>query len=127
MKAVMKTAPGVGNVEVREIVEPSTPPGHVKIAVQAAGICGTDLHIYYDEYRSWPPVVLGHEVAGCVAEVGSGVERVRPGDRVTRRSTITLSGHGASARSAISPSEKPASSATRPRSGNSPFPSASES
>jgi L-iditol 2-dehydrogenase len=51
--------------------------------VQAAGICGTDLHIYYDEYRSWPPVVLGHEVAGCVAEVGSGVERVRPGDRVT--------------------------------------------
>ena len=83
MKAVMKTAPGVGNVEVRDIAEPSTPPGHVKIAVQAAGICGTDLHIYYDEYRSWPPVVLGHEVAGCVAEVGSGVERVRPGDRVT--------------------------------------------
>src|SRR5919199_865918 len=83
MKAVMKTAPGVGNVEVRDIAEPSTPPGHVKIAVQAAGICGTDLHIYYDEYRSWPPVVLGHEVAGCVAEVGSGVERVRPSDRVT--------------------------------------------
>ena len=83
MKAVMKTAPGVGNVEVREIAEPSTPPRHVKIAVQAAGICGTDLHIYYDEYRSWPPVVLGHEVAGCVAEVGSGVERIRPGDRVT--------------------------------------------
>ena len=79
----MKTAPGVGNVEVRDIAEPPTPPGHVKIAVQAAGICGTDLHIYYDEYRSWPPVVLGHEVAGCVAEVGSGVERVRPGDRVT--------------------------------------------
>src|SRR5205085_1269525 len=74
---------GVGNVEVRDIAEPSTPPGHVKIAVQVAGICGTDLHIYYDEYRSWPPVVLGHEVAGCVAEVGSGVERVRPGDRVT--------------------------------------------
>src|SRR2546421_439504 len=83
MKAVMKTAPGVGNVEVREIAEPSTPPRHVKIAVQAAGICGTDLHIYYDEYRSWPPVVLGHEVAGCVAEVGSGVERIRRGDRVT--------------------------------------------
>ena len=83
MKAVMKTAPGVGNVEVRDIAEPSTPPGHVKIAVQVAGICGTDLHIYYDEYRSWPPVVLGHEIAGYVAEVGSGVERVRPGDRVT--------------------------------------------
>ena len=34
----MKTAPGVGNVEVRDIAEPSTPPGHVKIAVQAAEI-----------------------------------------------------------------------------------------
>jgi L-iditol 2-dehydrogenase len=83
MKGVMKVAAGVGNIEVREIEEPSPPPGHVKIAVKAAGICGTDIHIFYDEYKSWPPVVLGHEVVGQVAEVGSGVERVKEGDRVT--------------------------------------------
>ena len=50
MKAVMKVAPGVGNVEVRDIEEPTPLAGQVKIRVKAAGICGTDLHIYKDEY-----------------------------------------------------------------------------
>src|SRR5258708_25875138 len=72
MKAVMKVAPGVGNVEVREIEEPRVQPGQVKIRVQAAGICGTDLPIYKDEFRSWPPVVLGHEIAGEIAGLGEG-------------------------------------------------------
>jgi L-iditol 2-dehydrogenase len=83
MQAVVKTSPGVGNVELLDVGEPDVEPGQVKIAVQAAGICGTDLHIYYDEYRSWPPVVLGHEVSGLVVEVGRDVTRVVPGDRVT--------------------------------------------
>ena len=43
------------------------------IAVQAAGICGTEITYLHDEFRSWPPVVLGHEVAGEVAAVGDGV------------------------------------------------------
>ena len=83
MKAVMKVAPGEGNVELREIAEPAAGRGQVKIAVRAAGLCGTDLHIYHDEFKSWPPVVLGHEVAGEVVEVGAEVEGVRAGDRVT--------------------------------------------
>jgi L-iditol 2-dehydrogenase len=83
VKALVKCAPGVGNLEVRDIPEPTVPPGHVKIRVHATGICGTDLHIYHDEFRSYPPVVLGHEIAGEVAEIGEGVQRVRPGDRVT--------------------------------------------
>jgi L-iditol 2-dehydrogenase len=83
MKAVMKVAPGVGNVELRDIPEPQAGAGQVKIKVHAAGICGTDLHIYNDEFRSWPPVVLGHEVAGEVVELGAGVEGVRIGERVT--------------------------------------------
>ena len=83
MKALVKTAPGVGNLEVAEIEEPEAPPGQVKIAVRAAGICGTDLHIYHDEFRTWPPVVMGHEVAGEVVEVGEGVTRALPRDRVT--------------------------------------------
>lgn len=92
MKGVMKVAPGVGNIEVRELDEPMTPPGHVKIAVRAAGICGTDIHIYYDEFKSWPPVVLGHEAAGQVVEVGDGVERVKSGDRVTAETYFSTCG-----------------------------------
>jgi len=92
VKAVVKTAPGVGHVEVCEIDEPSVPPGHVKIAVRAAGICGTDLHIYHDEFRSFPPVVLGHEVAGDVVEVGPGVENVRIGERVTTETYVSTCG-----------------------------------
>lgn len=92
MKGVMKVAPGVGNVEVREIEEPAPPSGHVKLAVKAAGICGTDIHIYYDEFKSWPPVVLGHEVAGQVVEVGRSVERVKPGERVTTETYFSTCG-----------------------------------
>lgn len=92
MKAVIKTAPGDGNVELRDIAEPEVTAGHVKIAVRAAGICGTDLHIFHDEYRSFPPVVLGHEVSGQVAEVGEGVQRVRPGDRVTTETYFSTCG-----------------------------------
>lgn len=74
----------MGNVEVRDVPEPVAGPGEVKIEVKAAGICGTDIHIYYDEYPYLrPPVVMGHELAGVVAEVGEGVTRVSVGDRVT--------------------------------------------
>ena len=83
MKAVMKVERGVGHVELRDIPEPEVRPGQVKIKVQAAGICGTDLHIFKDEFRSWPPVVLGHEVAGIVAETGPGVVGIPVGQRVT--------------------------------------------
>ena len=83
MLGLVKTARGEGNVELRDVPDPSPAPGQVKIAVRAAGICGTDLHIYHDEFATRPPVVMGHEVAGVVAEVGAGVEGVRSGDRVT--------------------------------------------
>ena len=79
-------------MEVRDVAEPSPPPGHVLIAVRAAGICGTDIHIYRDEFRSRPPVVMGHEVAGEVAAVGEGVERVRAGDRVTTETYYSTCG-----------------------------------
>ncbi|MCW5978544.1 MAG: zinc-binding dehydrogenase [Bryobacteraceae bacterium] len=88
----MKVAPGVGNVELRDIAEPEPGPGQVKIHVHAAGICGTDLHIYYDEFRSWPPVVLGHEVAGEVAGVGEGVSGIEPGARVTTETYFSTCG-----------------------------------
>lgn len=92
MKAVMKVAPGEGNVEVREIPEPEPPPGHVRIAVRAAGICGTDLHIYHDEFPTRPPVVMGHEIAGQVAALGDGVSGVSVGERVTTETYFSTCG-----------------------------------
>lgn len=83
MKAVMKVARGVGNIELRDIPEPTPQAGQVKIKVQAAGICGTDLHIYKDEFRSVPPVVLGHEVAGEIVEIGADIDGLTIGERVT--------------------------------------------
>ncbi len=92
MKAVMKIAPGVGNVALGDVPEPSVQAEQVKIRVQAAGLCGTDLHIYKDEFRSWPPVVLGHEVAGEIAEVGEGVVGLEPGMRVTTETYFSTCG-----------------------------------
>ncbi len=83
MQAVMKVARGVGHIELRDIPEPDPGPGQVKIAVRAAGICGTDLHIYMDEFPVTPPVVLGHEIAGEIASIGDGVEEIPVGARVT--------------------------------------------
>jgi len=82
MKAVMKTRPGPGNVELRDVPEPQPGPGQVRIAVAAAGICGTDIHILREEFPSRPPVVLGHEFSGRVDRLGDGVEGLAPGDPV---------------------------------------------
>lgn len=83
MKAVMKVASGVGNIELRDIEEPQPASGQVKIEVKAAGICGTDIHIYRDEFRSRPPVTLGHEVAGVIVAVGENISSDLLGKRVT--------------------------------------------
>lgn len=83
MKALMKIAKGPGNVEVREIPIPEIPQDDwVLIKVKAAGVCGTDLHILHDQFRYWPPVVLGHEFSGEIVELGSAVKRFNVGDRV---------------------------------------------
>ena len=83
MKGVAKVARGEGNVSLIETAEPELKPGYVVIEVKAAGICGTDLHIYHDEFKTNPPVIMGHEVAGEVAAIGEGVTTCAPGDRVT--------------------------------------------
>lgn len=75
MKALRKTAPGPGNMELSEVPDPVAGPGEAILEVRAAGICGTDLHIEAGEYPTETPVTIGHEVAGVVAEVGEGVDR----------------------------------------------------
>ena len=83
MKALVKYAPGQGNVAVREIPLPQPGPDELLIRVRYCGICGTDLHIYADEFPNDPPVIMGHEYCGTVVEVGAETgERWAAGDRV---------------------------------------------
>lgn len=70
--------------QVREVAEPTAPPGGVVVRVMATGMCRSDWHAWagHDEDVAFPHVP-GHELAGVVVEVGEGVERWRTGDRVT--------------------------------------------
>jgi len=86
MQAVMKVAKGVGNIEICEIAEPIPAKGQVKLKVHATGLSESDVHIYYDQFECSPPLVLGHEIAGEVVEVGEGVSDSLLGARVTPES-----------------------------------------
>jgi len=70
-----------GIVRVEEVPVPDVGPGEVLIKVAACGICGTDIKKIFQRYVE-PPQILGHELAGTVVAVGSGVEKFKPGDRV---------------------------------------------
>lgn len=81
MHNVVITGPGA--VEVREAPDPR-PPGSdgAVVAVEAAAICGSDLHFYDGELPVGDGVAVGHEFLGTVVEVGPEVTNVRVGDRV---------------------------------------------
>jgi L-iditol 2-dehydrogenase len=95
MKAVVKYAFGPGHVELRDVPEPQPGPGQVKVEVKAAGVCGSDLHIYHDQIAIpiIPPVIMGHEFSGVVVETGAAVTQVQAGDRVTCETTAWSCGH----------------------------------
>ncbi|MEC4612726.1 S-(hydroxymethyl)mycothiol dehydrogenase [Tsukamurella tyrosinosolvens] len=69
-------------VEVVPIVIPDPGPGEVVVAVQACGVCHTDLHYREGGINDEFPFLLGHEAAGVVETVGEGVDHVAPGDFV---------------------------------------------
>jgi L-iditol 2-dehydrogenase len=74
----------VNDLKVKDVPTPSAGRGEVLVEVGANTICGTDLRIIGGEKTSYVelPVILGHEAAGRVVEVGEGVDRYAPGDRV---------------------------------------------
>jgi threonine 3-dehydrogenase len=86
MKALVKSHAEPG-LWIEDVPEPEIGINDVKIRVLAAGICGTDLHIYsWDEWsqRTIPvPLVIGHEFVGEIVEVGSNVTDFHIGDRVS--------------------------------------------
>jgi L-iditol 2-dehydrogenase len=79
-------------VALSERPEPSPAPGHVVLDVVGAGICGTDLHIHDGEYAVVPPVTMGHEVSGVVAELGAGVDPAWGGARVVSETYFSTCG-----------------------------------
>ena len=91
MRALAKVRPGPG-LELVERPVPTPGDGEVLLRIEAASICGTDLHLFeWDEWAAEnlvPPRVLGHELAGTVIGTGRGVTRVREGDLVGVESHI---------------------------------------
>jgi threonine 3-dehydrogenase len=91
VKALVKERAGPG-FALKDVPEPRIRDDEVLIRVRRAGVCGTDVHIY--EWDDWakgrvkPPITVGHEFAGDVAEVGKLVTDVRVGDRVTAEGHI---------------------------------------
>jgi threonine 3-dehydrogenase len=92
MLAVCKVAEGEGGIEILE-KDPTEPgPGEIRIKVSAAGICGTDMQIYYwaprMARRMTLPRTLGHEACGIVDAVGPDVQEPKIGDFVSLESHV---------------------------------------
>src|SRR5437016_2640947 len=76
-------------LEIAELPTPIPGRGELLIHVAACGICGSDVHGYDGSSgRRIPPIVMGHEAAGVIADVGAGVDGFNEGDRVTFDSTV---------------------------------------
>jgi len=74
------------DLRIEDTVTGEAGPGQVEIAIEAGGICGSDLHYYnhggFGAIRLREPMILGHEVAGTIKALGSGVSGLAIGDRV---------------------------------------------
>lgn len=94
MQALVKYGRRDGDVEIREVDEPVLARDRVLIEVKAAGVCGSDIHMWR-EHQSWAvklPLILGHEFAGEVVEVGEAVTGVQVGDRVACETAESVCG-----------------------------------
>ncbi len=79
MRVAAYQSDGMIHIENRAV--PQIGPGEILLRVKVCGLCGTDL-LKLQKKSSKPGTVLGHEVAGVVAQIGSGVQNFREGDRV---------------------------------------------
>lgn len=76
---------GVQSVEISDVTRPEPGPGEALMRIGGAGVCGTDLRIYANGHHRIPAGtrrILGHELAGEIVSVGSGVKSLAAGDRV---------------------------------------------
>jgi L-iditol 2-dehydrogenase len=78
-----------GKLVYRDVPEPVAAAGEVLVEVKACGICGSDIHgMDGSSGRRVPPLIMGHEASGVIADVGSGVDGWVTGERVTFDSTV---------------------------------------
>jgi len=83
LKALLKTKKGKGFLEIKEMPVPEINYDEVLIKVHYTGICGTDVHIFTDQFPIYyPPVILGHEFSGEIVELGEKVTSWKTGERV---------------------------------------------
>ncbi len=82
MRALVKTAMGRDHLELRDVPRPRPQAGEVLVRVRACGVCGSDLKIQDDQHPYTPPVVIGHEFAGEIVEIGAAVLGWDAGTRV---------------------------------------------
>ncbi len=68
--------------QFQTLPDPHPAPGQVVIRIRASGMCGTDLHAHHGHLGAKLPIVLGHEPAGEIVELGAGVLDLKVGDRV---------------------------------------------
>lgn len=91
MRAIVKEKPAKG-VAMKNVPIPKVGRRDVLVKVKAAGICGTDQHIYnwdaWSQNRIVPPLTIGHEMCGIVEQVGEGVAYVSEGDFVSLESHV---------------------------------------
>ena len=83
MRALVKTAPGDGNLELEDVAIPEIGEDDILMQVTYCGICGSDLHMETGIHTCDPPVILGHEFTGVVAQVGENVTQFTEGDAVS--------------------------------------------
>ncbi|WP_067738191.1 alcohol dehydrogenase AdhP [Novosphingobium naphthalenivorans] len=80
---------------IEEVAVPEPGPGMIQVAIQASGVCHTDLHAAEGDWpvKPQPPFIPGHEGVGFVSAVGAGVKHVKEGDRVGVPWLYTACGH----------------------------------
>ena len=94
MIGLVKTTKGKDGMELRDVSRPQVSPGRVLIKPVAGGVCGSDIERYVGRLIDYePPVILGHEFSGTVAEVGENVTRFNPGDKVVCETHAVFCGH----------------------------------
>ncbi len=69
------------DIRIEEMPMPEIEPGEILVKIEASGICGSDVMEWYRVHKA--PLVLGHEIAGTIVEVGEGVEKYKVGERIS--------------------------------------------